>query len=158
SRIGDGMLLFEWIVVVLLGAVVLAGVARRLRAPYPVFLALGGATLAFVPGSPPWTLQPDLALALFIAPVLLAAEFDQSRRYLNDNWLPVGGLVVGAVCATTAAVAVVAHALVPELPWAAAVALGAIVAPPDAAAATAVLRQVRLPHRIVTILEGESLL
>jgi Na+/H+ antiporter len=79
-------------------------------------------------------------------------------RDLRDNWLPLTGLVVFAVGLTTAAVAIVAHALVPAMPWAAAIALGAIVAPPDAVAATAVLRPLRPPHRILAILEGESLL
>jgi CPA1 family monovalent cation:H+ antiporter len=152
------MFVFEWIVALLLAAVVLAGLARRIGAPYPAFLALGGAALAFIPGGPPLTLQPDLALALFVAPVLLDAAYDTSVRDLKESWVAVAGLVIVAVGTTTAAVALVAHAIVPGLPWAAAVALGAVVAPPDAAAATAILRQLRLPHRIMTILEGESLL
>src|SRR6202011_2857520 len=152
------MAVFEWIVVLLLVSVLLAGAARRVGAPYPAFLALGGAALAFVPGAPRLVLEPDLALALFVAPVLLDTAFDTSLRDLKDNWVPVAGLVLVAVGATTAAVAIIAHALVPGLPWAAAIALGAIVAPPDAAAATAVLRQVRPPQRIMTILGGESLL
>jgi CPA1 family monovalent cation:H+ antiporter len=139
-------------------AVLLAAVARRVGAPYPVFLALGGALLALLPGGPAFTLPPELALALFVAPVLLDSAYDMSLRDLRDNWAPITGLVVFAVGLTTAAVAVVAHAMVPALPWAAAVALGAIVAPPDAVAAGAVLRQLHPPHRIVTILEGESLL
>jgi monovalent cation/hydrogen antiporter len=152
------MAVFEWIVVLLLASVLLAGAARRMGAPYPAFLALGGAAIAFVPGAPRLVLDPDLALALFVAPVLLDAAFDTSLRDLRDNWLPVAGLVLVAVGTTTAAVALVAHALVPGLPWGAAIALGAIVAPPDAAAATAVLRQVRPPQRIMTILGGESML
>lgn len=149
---------FESLIGLLLGAVLLAAAARRVGAPYPAFLALGGAALAFVPGAPTFTLEPDLALALFVAPVLLDAAYDASPRDLKDNWAPVAGLVIVAVTLTTIAVAWVARMLVPEMPWAAAVALGAVVAPPDAAAATAVLRQVRPPHRILTILEGESLL
>jgi CPA1 family monovalent cation:H+ antiporter len=141
-----------------LAAVILAGAARRVGAPYPVFLALGGALLAFLPVAPSFTLPPELALALFVAPVLLDAAYDASLRDLKDNWLPVTGLVVVAVGLTTAAVAVVVRMLVPTIPWAPAIALGAVVAPPDAVAATAVLRQLRPPHRILTILEGESLL
>lgn len=152
------MEVFESIIGLLLAAVALAGLARRLGAPYPSLLALGGAALALVPGAPEFILDPDLTLALFVAPVLLDAAFDASPRDLRDNWMPVAGLVVGAVGLTTVAAAWVARLFVPEMPWAAAVALGAIVAPPDAAAATAVLRQVRPPHRILTILEGESLL
>jgi CPA1 family monovalent cation:H+ antiporter len=149
---------FEWLIGLLMGAMLLSALARRLGVPYPTFLALGGIAIALLPSSPNWTLEPDLALALFVAPVLLDAAFDTSTRDLRDNWLPVAMLVVAAVGVTTVAVAVVVRWLVPEMPWAAAVALGAIVAPPDAAAATAILRSVRLPYRIQKILEGESLL
>jgi len=148
----------EVLVGLILAAVILAAAARRVGAPYPVFLALGGAMLAFVPGAPSFTVLPELALALFVAPVLLDAAFDASPRDLRDNWAPVTGLVVCAVGLTTIAVAVVARTLMPAMPWAPAIALGAVVAPPDAAAATAVLRQLKLPQRILTILEGESLL
>ena len=140
-----------------IAAVILAAGARRAGAPYPVFLAIGGALLAFLPVAP-FTLPPDVALALFVAPVLLDAAFDASLRDLKDNWAPVTSLVVFAVGLTAAAVAIVACALVPEMGWAPAIALGAIVAPPDAVAATAVLRPLQPPHRILTILEGESLL
>src|SRR5437763_5286308 len=149
---------FEWIIALLLGAVALSALARRIKVPYPTFLAIGGALIAFVPSSPSWTLEPDLALALFVAPVLLDAAFDTSLRDLRKNWVPVSTLVVAAVGLTTAAVAYIAHRLMPDMPWAAAVALGAIVAPPDAAAAVAILSQVKLPHRMVKVLEGESLL
>src|SRR5256714_4032685 len=148
----------EEILALVLAAVSLAALARRVGAPYPVFLAIGGALLAFLPGAPEFSVPPELALALFVAPVLLDAAYDASLRDLKDNWLPVTGLVVFAVGLTTAAVAIVAHALLPTMPWAAAIALGAVVAPPDAVAATAVLRPLRPPHRILTILEGESLL
>ena len=148
----------EQILILFLAAVVLAAAARRAAAPYPVFLAIGGALLAFVPGAPSFTLPPDLVLALFVAPILVDAGYDASLRDLRDNWAPLVSLVIVAVGLTTAAVAVVVHALVPGLPWAAAIALGAIVAPPDAVAATAVLRPLRPPQRILGILEGESLL
>src|SRR5688500_14893283 len=92
-------------------AVILAAGARRVGAPYPVFLALGGALLALLPGAPSFTVPPELALALFVAPVLLDAAYDASPRDLRDNWVPVTSLVILAVGFTTAAVAVVAHAL-----------------------------------------------
>jgi CPA1 family monovalent cation:H+ antiporter len=149
---------FETLLGLLLAAVALAGIARKIGVPYPAFLALGGALLAFVPGVPPLSIEPQLALALFVAPVLLDAAYDASPRDLRDNWPPLLNLVVVNVGLTTVGVAWVARELVPEIPWAAAIALGAIVSPPDATAATAVLRHVKLPHRIVTILEGESLL
>jgi monovalent cation/hydrogen antiporter len=149
---------FESLLGVLLVAVLLAAAARRVGAPYPAFLAVGGALLAFIPGAPRFTIDPEVALALFVAPVLLDAAYDASPRDLKDLWVPITSLAVVSVLVTTAAVAAVARLLVPGMPWAAAVALGAIVSPPDAAAAVAVLRQLRPPHRIVTILGGESLL
>src|SRR5829696_4010167 len=121
-------------------ALILAAAARRVGAPYPVFLALGGALLAFLPGAPSFAVPPELALAIFVAPVLLDAAYDASLRDLRDNWWPVASLVVFAVTFTTLAVAMVARTLIPTMAWAPAIALGAIVAPPDAVAATAVLR------------------
>jgi monovalent cation/hydrogen antiporter len=152
------MATFEWIIALLLGAALLAALARRVGAPYPTFLALGGALLAFLPNSPSWTLDPELALTLFVAPVLLDAAYDTSPRDLRANWRPVAGLVIAAVGTTVVAVALAVRWLVPDMPWPVAIALGAIVAPPDAAAATAVMRQVKLPHGLLKILEGESLL
>ena len=148
---------FEIIVALLLGGAALAAVARRLGVPYPALLALVGAGLALVPGVPAMVLDPELALALFVAPVLLDAAFDASPRDLRANWRAITSLALGAVVLTVLLVAGVAKLLVPGMPWAAAVALGAIVAPPDAAAATAVLKQLRPPHRLLVILEGESL-
>src|SRR6185503_9799437 len=149
------MAVFELVIFLLFAGALLAAVARRTRVPYPALLALAGATLALLPGTPSVTLDPELALALFVAPVLLDAAFDSSPRDLKQNWRAVTGLALAAVGLTVAAVALVARWLVPDMPWAAAIALGAIVAPPDAAAATAVLRQLRLPHRVLVILEGE---
>jgi CPA1 family monovalent cation:H+ antiporter len=154
------MAIFEAILALLVIAVGLAALARRWNAPYPALLAGLGVVLALLPGLPGMpriALDPQLALALFVAPVLLDAAFDTSTRDLRDNWLPIAALVIVAVFVTTAAVAMAAKWLVPDLQWAAAITLGAIVAPPDAAAATAVLKQARLPHRLTQILEGESL-
>jgi len=151
------MAVFEVVIAMLLGGAILAAVARRLGMPYPALVALGGVALALIPGVPTLVLDPELALALFVAPVLADAAFDTSLRDLRVNWRPVASLALGAVVLTVAAVAGVAKLLVPDMPWAAAVALGAIVAPPDAAAATAVLKQLRPPNRLLVILEGESL-
>ena len=151
------MEVFEIVVALLLGGAMLAALARRIATPYPALVAIAGAALALFPHMPSLVLDPQLALALFVAPVLLDAAFDASQRDLKRNWRAVVGLALGAVVLTVVVVAAVAHALVPGLPWAAAIALGAIVAPPDAAAATAVLRQLRPPHRLLVILEGESL-
>ncbi len=151
------MEVFELVIALLLVGAALAALARRSNLPYPALLALAGAALALIPGTPSVSLDPELALALFVAPVLLDAAFDASPRDLKENWRPVAGLALLAVGLTVAAVAVVARWFVPDLPWAVAIALGAIVAPPDAAAATAVLRQLKPPHRLLVILEGESL-
>lgn len=151
------MHVFEIIIALLLAGAVLTALSRRIGTPYPAMVALAGAGLALVPGTPTLVLDPELALTLFVAPVLLDAAFDASLRDLRANWRPVAGLALGAVALTIVVVAVVAHLLVPGMPWAVAVALGAIVAPPDAAAATAVLKQLHPPHRLLVILEGESL-
>src|SRR5882762_8955096 len=148
----------QWILALLLGAVLLGAFARRIGAPSPSLLALGGVALAMLPHGPRIALDPDLALALFVAPVLMDAAFDSSLRDLRDNWFPVTCLVLIAVGVTTIAVATVARWLIPAMPWTVAIALGAIVAPPDAAAATAVLKEVKIPTRLMVILEGESLL
>jgi Na+/H+ antiporter len=151
------MALFEWTLALLLGAVLIAGLARRLEVPYPALLALAGAALAFLPFAPAIEIEPDLALALFVAPVLLDAAFDTSPRDLKRYALSVFSLALVAVVLTTAVVALVGWKLA-GLPVAAAIALGAIVAPPDAVAAAAVLSQFRPPRRIVAILQSESLL
>lgn len=151
------MHVFEIVIALLLAGAGLTLLSRRIGTPYPALVALAGAGLALVPGTPTLVLDPELALTLFVAPVLLDSAFDASTRDLRANWRIVTGLALGAVVLTVAVVAVVARALVPEMPWAVAVALGAMVAPPDAAAATAVLKQLRPPHRLLVILEGESL-
>src|SRR5262245_6026552 len=151
------MAVFEIVVALLLGGAALAALARRVGAPYPALVALAGAALALVPGLPMLELDPELALALFVAPVLVDAAFDSSPRDLRANWRPIASLALGAVALTVVVVAIIARLLVPDMPWAVAVALGAIVAPPDAAAATTVLKQLRPPHRLLVILEGESL-
>src|SRR5262245_36721257 len=110
------MIRFEYLLVVMTIAVGLAAIARRVGAPYPAFLALGGAVLAFVPNSPSFELEPDLALAIFVAPVLLDAAFDASLRDLMRNWVALSLLVVGAVVLTTIAVAWIARMVEPAMP------------------------------------------
>jgi monovalent cation/hydrogen antiporter len=151
------MEVFELIIALLLGGAALAAIARRIGAPYPALVALAGASLALIPGVPAVTLDPELALTLFVAPVLVDAAFDSSMRDMRTNWRPIASLALGAVCLTVVVVALVAKLILPGMPWAAAIALGAIVAPPDAAAATTVLKALRPPNRIMVVLEGESL-
>ena len=153
------MLLFELVLALLLGGALLTAIARKIGAPYPVLLALAGTGLALAPFDVPGIrFDPDLALTLFVAPVILDAAFDASPRDLRENWIPVSSLVLIAVALTVAAVALVARHLVPDMPWSVAIALGAIVAPPDPVSATAVLGPMGPPRRLMVILEGEGLL
>jgi monovalent cation/hydrogen antiporter len=151
------MQVFEVVIAMLIGGAVLAAIARRISAPYPALVALAGAGLALIPGVPTLVLDPELALALFVAPVLVDSAFDSSQRDMRKHWRPIASLAVGAVLLTVAVVAIVAKLGVAGMPWAAAIALGAIVAPPDAAAATTVLKALHPPNRLLVILEGESL-
>src|SRR5260221_2767853 len=148
---------FELIIGFLLVGVLLASVARQLKMPYPVLLAVLGVALAFAPNVPDLTLDPQLTLALFVAPVLLDAAYDASLRTLKDHGRRVAGLALIAVALTVVSVALVVRFCLPDIPCRAAVAMGAIVAPRDASAATAVLRMLRPPHRVLVVLEGESL-
>ena len=133
---------------------VLAGI---LDVPYPILLVVGGLALGFVPGVPDVTLDPDLVLALFLPPLLYSAAFFANLRDLRRDLRSISLLSVGLVLATTVTVALVAHALVPAMPWAAAFALGAVVSPTDPLAATTIARRVGAPRRFVNVIEGESL-
>lgn len=137
--------------------VALTALARRLGLPYPILLTLGGLVLGFVPNLPDVELEPELVFLLFLPPVLFAAAYATSWRDFWANRRPILLLAVGLVLATTGTVAAVAHAIVPGLPWAVAFVLGAVVSPPDAVATTAIVQRLDVPRRIVTILEGESL-
>jgi CPA1 family monovalent cation:H+ antiporter len=151
------MELFEVTLLLLAVAVVLLQAARRLRVPYPALMALVGGCVAALPFAPRLTIEPRLALALFVAPAVMDTAFELPPRELLRNWIPLVSLAVMLVLATTAVVAWVGVEFA-GLPVAAAVALGAIVAPPDAAAAAAVLREFELPRRAMSVLQGESLL
>ncbi len=129
----------------------------KLRIPYPILLVLGGLALGFAPGLPEIELPPDLVLVGVLPPLLYGAAFFTSLRDLRANVRPVGLLSVGLVLLTMVVVAVVAHTIVPELPWAAAFVLGAVVSPTDPIAATAIMHRLGVPRRIVSIVEGESL-
>ncbi len=152
------MHVFESLLALLFAANLLSVLGRRLGVPYPTVLAIGGAVIAFLPGAPRLDLPAELIMALFVAPVLLDAAYDASLRDLKRSWLPVTSLVLVAVGLTTLTVAVLARLMFPDMSWAVAIVLGALVAPPDAVAALAVLRQAQPPHRTKVILEGESLL
>jgi CPA1 family monovalent cation:H+ antiporter len=151
------MNLFEHLVLLLFIAAVLLAASRRLSLPYPTLLCLAGVGAAFLPFASTVGLDPHIALAIFIAPALLDAAFDTAPRDLKRLWVPLLILAVGAVIATTIVVAYIGWRYA-GMPLAAAVALGAIVAPPDAVASTAVLGQTALPRHSSLVIRGESLL
>jgi monovalent cation/hydrogen antiporter len=140
-------------------ALLIAGLsvaARRLHLASPLLMLIAGAAVAFVPGLPAVQLQPDVVLLILLPPLLYSSGVNLSWRGFKSNLRPILLLAVGCVLFTAGAVAVVLHAAI-GLPWAIGFLLGAIVSPPDAVAPVAVLRRIRVPRRIVTILEGESL-
>jgi monovalent cation/hydrogen antiporter len=147
---------FESLLVLLLAAVVLLQISRRLSLPYPAMLAAAGVAVALIPGTPTISFEPDTALALFMAPVVVDAAYDFPIGTVRRMRRQLILFAVFAVLATTALVALIGWRLI-GLPVAAAIVLGAIVAPPDAAAATAVLRAVSVPRDADTVLKGESL-
>lgn len=147
----------ELVLVLLAIITFLAAMAERTSIPYPIFLVVGGLALGLVPGMPSIELDPDMVFLLFLPPILFSAAYSTSWRDFRANKRPIGLLAVGCVLFTMVAVAVVAHAVIAELSWSAAFVLGAIVAPPDAVAATAIFERLGVPRRLVTILEGESL-
>src|SRR6266849_5480324 len=149
---------FETVLTLLVGVTVLAMVARRLDVPTPVLLVVGGLVVALLPGLPAVQFDPRLVFLVFIPPLLFRTSLLASYRDVRANLRPILSLGVGHVLFATGAVAWVAHRVLPGLPWASALALGAVVSPPDVAAATAFLRRLPVPRRIVTILEGESMI
>src|SRR5438093_8501446 len=146
----------ETVVALLIVVAALAIVAKRVALPYPVLLVVAGLALGFVPGPTPLKFDPEMVLLFVLPPLLYPAALFTSWRDFRANLTPILWLAIGLVLVTTFAIGAVAHVL-GDLPWAAAFALGAIVSPPDAVAATAISKRLRLPRRIVTILEGESL-
>jgi CPA1 family monovalent cation:H+ antiporter len=134
----------------------LNALANWLKIPYPVPLVIGGLVLGLLPGIPDVQLDPDLVLLVFLPPLLYAAAFFADLRTLRDDARVISLTAIGLVIATAVAVAVIAHELI-GLPWAMSFVLGAIVSPTDPAAATAVMRRVGAPRRLVNVLEGESL-
>ena len=141
----------------LLAISALVTAARVLNIPYPIFLVIGGLAIGFVPGMPEVELDPELALLIFLPPLLYYAAFVTSLRDLRRNLRPISLLAVGLVLATCIAVAAVAHAVIDGLSWEAAFVLGAIVSPTDPVAATAIASRIGVPKRVVQIVEGESL-
>jgi CPA1 family monovalent cation:H+ antiporter len=137
--------------------IALTAFGRRLPIPPPVLQVVAGLLVGLLPGVTVPELQPEVVFFVFLPPVLWAAAFFTSLREFKANIRPISLLAVGLVLATSAVVAFVAHELMPGIPWSVAVALGAIVSPPDAVAATAVVSRLPVPRRVIVLLEGESL-
>ncbi len=152
-----GVIILELSLGLLAACVLVSLLARRTAIPYAAVLVLAGSALAFIPGLPHIELEPELVLALFLPPLLQASAWRTDWQDFRYNLRPILLLAVGCVLFTAAVVAVVTKLLVPDLPWAAALAFGAVVAPPDAVAAASVLARLPLPRQVVSVLEGESL-
>src|SRR6266478_7820603 len=135
----------------------LALLGKRLPVPLPILLVIGGLMLGLIPGLPRVALDPDLVFVFILPPLLYPAALFTSWRDFRANLRPILLLAVGLVLFTTASVGFLAHHFIQDLPLAAAFVLGAIISPPDAISATAIAQRLRVPRRIVTILEGESL-
>jgi monovalent cation/hydrogen antiporter len=135
----------------------LSALARHLNLPYPIVLVIGGAAFGFIPGMPEVRLNPDVVLVLFLPPLLYGAAFFANlgdiRANLRSNMLAAVGLVL----ATTVVVALVAHAVIPGMPWGPAFALGAIISPTDPLAGATIMRRLGVPRRLVSSVEGEGL-
>ncbi|HEX3465179.1 MAG TPA: Na+/H+ antiporter [Candidatus Elarobacter sp.] len=148
----------ELFVGLLLVAIPLVGIARRWNVPSPIVLVLGGLVLGFVPGLPQVTLDPDLVLLIFLPPLLYWESITAPTDEMRANWRTIWPLALGLTIATIAVVAAVAHALVPAMPWAVAVVLGAVVAPTDELAVVPIADRLGVPRHVIAIIEGESLL
>ena len=151
------MAVIQVVVFLLLCSVVLGWLSRRAGVPYPIALVVGGGVLSFVPGLPQINIDPQFLLVLVLPPILYQAALLTSWRDFKANLRSIGLLAVGLVVVTTLAVGATLKYLIPDIPWAAAFVFGAIVSPPDAVAATAILSRLNMPRRIVVVLEGESL-
>lgn len=150
--------LFELVIAMFFAIIALHYLAHKLALPPSVGLLAGGAALAFLPGLPTIAVDPALVLVIFLPPLLMDGAWSIALVRLKRHLIGIGSLAVGAVLFTCVVIAVVTHLLFPSLPWAACAALGAIVSPPDAVSARAVLQRVKLPKRLQILLEGESLL
>jgi Na+/H+ antiporter len=151
---GEAELLIVGLLVAVAG---LSALARQVSLPYPIVLVVGGALFGFIPGLPEVKLNPDVVLVVFLPPLLYSAAFFANLNDIRASLRAISLTTVGLVLATMCAVALVAHELVPGLPWEAAFVLGAIVSPTDPLAAAAIMRRLNVPRRQVSIVEGEGL-
>src|SRR3954453_8245453 len=152
--VGQAEILIAGLLVAVAG---LSALARRLSVPYPIVLVVGGALVGFVPGMPEVKLDPEVVLVVFLPPLLYVAAIFANFNDLRANLRGLTLTTVGLVLVTMCAVAVVAHELIPGLPWEAAFVLGAIVSPTDPLAAATIMRRLDVPRRMVSGIEGEGL-
>jgi len=152
------MLAAELLLALLVVVAVLVTISRRIRVPYPVLLLIGGLVVGLVPGIPRLELDPEIVFLVVLPPLLYVSAFLTPIRDFRANLKNISSLAIGLVAISAGVVAVLAMAFVPGMSWPLAAALGAIVSPPDAVAATAIAQRLAVPRRIVSILEGESLL
>ena len=148
---------YEFLVLLLMATIVLELIARRLRLPPAAALIVGGVVLALMPGVPTIKIDPEMIMLIFLPPLLMSGAYFTVWHEFKKHFAEIASLALGAVVFTTLTVGTVFHLLLPQLPWAVGFSLGAIVSPPDAVAAGAVLERLRLPSRISALLEGESL-
>lgn len=142
----------------LLTAVLLVGIAQKVNVPYPLALIIGGAAISFIPGIHNIDFDPNLILMIFLPPILYYSAFGISFREFQRDWRSIFSLALGLVALTTFVVGIIFKWLFPQFSWALAFAFGAIVSPPDAVAVTSILRQFNINLRLITLLEGESLI
>src|SRR5262245_17920878 len=151
------MIVLQLLIFLLMCVLALGWFSRRAQVPYPIALVVGGGVLGFVPGLPQLEFDPQFLLVLVLPPILYQAALLTSWRDFKANIRQISLLAIGLVIVTTIVVGATLKFLIPDIPWAAAFAFGAIVSPPDAVAATAIISKMHRPRRIVTVLEGESL-
>jgi Na+/H+ antiporter len=152
------MLAAELLLALLVVVAVLVTISRKIRVPYPVLLLIGGLVVGLLPGLPRFELDPEIVFLMVLPPILYVSAFLTPIRDFRSNLKNISSLAIGLVAVSAAVVAAIAVALVPGMSWPLAAALGAIVSPPDAVAASAIAQRLAVPRRVVSILEGESLL
>jgi CPA1 family monovalent cation:H+ antiporter len=147
----------EIIIILLAVVTALAEITDKVKIPYPILLVLAGMAIGLIPGLPSVSLHPDVVFLIFLPPILYAAAWTTSWPDFKKAKRPISLLAIGCVIFSTCAVAIIAHTFIPGFGWAESFVLGAIISPPDAVAATAAIKGLGIPRRVVTILEGESL-
>lgn len=148
----------QTIFLLLFAAILLVGIAQKFRIPYPIALVLGGTAIGFIPGLPTIYFNPNMILVIVLPPILYYAAFGTAFREFQRNWKDIFSLALGLVIFTTIVIAIIFKWMFPEFPWALAFAFGAIVSPPDAISATTILKRFSISPRLMSLLEGESLI